>query len=98
MPKTLFKVDLTKPMDQQELPGHNRWHPEIPAVVSVNLGDERCPFMSFAALRVAFLRNGDRSPNLVNPPFVQSVSSLADVFFRTSGKSLFFLTPTLAGE
>lgn len=39
MPKTLFKVDLTKPMDQQELPGHNRWHPEIPAVVSVNPGD-----------------------------------------------------------
>ncbi|MEP0915994.1 acetamidase/formamidase family protein [Leptolyngbya sp. DQ-M1] len=39
MPKTLFKVDLTKPMDQQELPGHNRWHPNIPAVVSVNPGE-----------------------------------------------------------
>lgn len=39
MPQTLFKVDLTKPMDQQELPGHNRWHPDIPAVVSVNPGD-----------------------------------------------------------
>jgi formamidase len=33
MPKTLFKVDLTKPMTEQELPGH------IPAVVSVNPGD-----------------------------------------------------------
>src|SRR5918911_1383772 len=32
MPKTLFKVDLTKPISQQELPGHNRWHPDIPAV------------------------------------------------------------------
>ena len=39
MPKTLFSVDLTKPMDQQDMPGHNRWHPEIPAVVSVNPGD-----------------------------------------------------------
>lgn len=39
MPKTLFQVDLTKPMDQQELPGHNRWHPNIPAVVSVNPGE-----------------------------------------------------------
>jgi formamidase len=39
MPKTLFQVDLTKPMDKQELPGHNRWHPDIPAVVSVNPGD-----------------------------------------------------------
>ena len=39
MPKTLFQVDLTKPMSEQELPGHNRWHPDIPAVVSVNPGD-----------------------------------------------------------
>jgi formamidase len=39
MPQTLFKVDLTKPMTEQELPGHNRWHPDIPAVVSVNPGD-----------------------------------------------------------
>lgn len=39
MPETLFKVDLTKPMNEQELPGHNRWHPDIPAVVSVNPGD-----------------------------------------------------------
>jgi len=38
MPKTLFKIDLTKKMDQQELPGHNRWHPDIPAVVSVDPG------------------------------------------------------------
>ena len=39
MPETLFKIDLTKPMSEQEVPGHNRWHPDIPAVVSVNPGD-----------------------------------------------------------
>jgi len=39
MPKTLFKVDLTKPMSKQEIPGHNRWHPDIPAVISVKPGD-----------------------------------------------------------
>ena len=39
MPQVLFKVDLTKPMSEQELVGHNRWHPDIPAVVSVNPGD-----------------------------------------------------------
>jgi formamidase len=39
MPKTLFEVDLTKPMNEQDLPGHNRWHPDIPAVASVNPGD-----------------------------------------------------------
>lgn len=26
-------------MHEQEMPGHNRWHPDIPAVVSVNPGD-----------------------------------------------------------
>jgi formamidase len=39
MPKTLFKVNLKKPMAEQELVGHNRWHPDIPPVVSVNPGD-----------------------------------------------------------
>jgi len=39
MPETLFKVDLSKPISEQDLPGHNRWHPDIPAVVSVKPGD-----------------------------------------------------------
>jgi rRNA maturation endonuclease Nob1 len=39
MPKTIFHVDLQKPWAQQDIPGHNRWHPDIPAVVSVNPGD-----------------------------------------------------------
>ncbi|HXG31443.1 MAG TPA: formamidase [Thermodesulfobacteriota bacterium] len=39
MPKVLFSVDLTKSMDEQDVPGHNRWHPDIPAVVSVNPGE-----------------------------------------------------------
>ncbi|MFB6277853.1 MAG: formamidase [Halothece sp.] len=39
MPETLFKVDLTKPMRDQEMPGHNRWHPDIPPVASVKPGD-----------------------------------------------------------
>lgn len=39
MPEVLFRIDLNKPMDEQEIPGHNRWHPDIPATVSVNPGD-----------------------------------------------------------
>jgi formamidase len=39
MPKTRFKIDLTKKMDQQEMPGHNRWHPDIPAVFSADPGE-----------------------------------------------------------
>lgn len=38
MPEVLFKIDLRKPFNQQEFPGHNRWHPDIPAVASVQPG------------------------------------------------------------
>ncbi|MFB1049850.1 formamidase [Paraliobacillus sp. JSM ZJ581] len=39
MTKKHFKVDLSKTMDKQEVPGHNRWHPDIPAVFSVDPGE-----------------------------------------------------------
>lgn len=39
MPKKLFNIDLSKKMDQQDHPGHNRWHPDIPAAFSVELGE-----------------------------------------------------------
>ncbi|WP_066391757.1 formamidase [Neobacillus mesonae] len=38
MPKTMFKIDLSKPMEEQLHPGHNRWHPDIPAAFSVDPG------------------------------------------------------------
>jgi formamidase len=39
MPKTLFPINLKKRMGEQELVGHNRWHPDIPSAVAVNPGD-----------------------------------------------------------
>ena len=39
MPQTLIGVDLTKPAEDQDSPLHNRWHPDIPAQVSVRPGD-----------------------------------------------------------
>ncbi len=39
MAKTLISVDLTKSPAQQPTPLHNRWHPDIPAVVSVKPGE-----------------------------------------------------------
>jgi formamidase len=36
--ETLFKADLSKPWSQQVVLGHNRWHPDIPAVASVKPG------------------------------------------------------------
>jgi formamidase len=38
MPNVLFEVDLTKPWTEQPVPGHNRWHPDIPPVASVKPG------------------------------------------------------------
>ena len=39
MVKKLFEIDLTKRMEDQKHPGHNRWHPDIPAAFSVNPGE-----------------------------------------------------------
>jgi formamidase len=38
MPETLIGVDLSKPAEDQSAPLHNRWHPDIPAQVSVRPG------------------------------------------------------------
>lgn len=40
MPTTVFHVDQRKSMREQDVPGHNRWHPEIPAIAEVRPGDE----------------------------------------------------------
>jgi formamidase len=39
MPKTIISVDVTKGPEEQPTPLHNRWHPDIPATVSVKPGD-----------------------------------------------------------
>jgi len=38
MPETLIPIDLSKAPADQPVPPHNRWHPEIPPVVSVRPG------------------------------------------------------------
>lgn len=38
MAETLIAVDTSKPPTDQPVPVHNRWHPDIPAVVSVRPG------------------------------------------------------------
>jgi formamidase len=40
MPEVVFSVDQSKSMREQTAPGHNRWHPDIPAVAWVRPGDE----------------------------------------------------------
>jgi len=40
MPEVIYAVDrdLSVPMAEQVMPGHNRWHPDIPPVVAVDPG------------------------------------------------------------
>jgi formamidase len=39
MPEVVFPLDSTKRFTDQLLVGHNRWHPDIPAAVTVKPGD-----------------------------------------------------------
>jgi formamidase len=40
MPDVVFSVDQAKSMRDQAVPGHNRWHPDIPVAAMVRPGDE----------------------------------------------------------
>ncbi|TJZ76066.1 acetamidase/formamidase family protein [Rhodococcus oryzae] len=40
MPELIFPLDSTKKFTDQHIVGHNRWHPDIPAAVTVKPGDE----------------------------------------------------------
>lgn len=37
--RTLFATDPDKKMAEQRVPGHNRWHPDIPPVAEVSSGE-----------------------------------------------------------
>ena len=39
MPKVVFPLDSSKKFTEQQIVGHNRWHPDIPAQVTVKPGD-----------------------------------------------------------
>jgi formamidase len=40
MPQVAFHVDQTKSMRDQAVPGHNRWHPDVPPASSVRPGQD----------------------------------------------------------
>ena len=39
MPNNIFPLDSSKSFTEQENLGHNRWHPDVPAVTTVKPGD-----------------------------------------------------------
>ncbi|MGW7257479.1 formamidase [Streptomyces sp. NPDC054834] len=40
MPEIVFSVDQSRSMAEQNVPGHNRWHPDVPVAAMVRPGDE----------------------------------------------------------
>jgi formamidase len=40
VPEVVFSVDQSKSMRDQAVPGHNRWHPDIPPAVTVRAGQD----------------------------------------------------------
>src|SRR4029453_6107646 len=40
MPDVVFRVDQSKSMRDQDVPGHNRWHPDNPSAAFVQPGSE----------------------------------------------------------
>lgn len=40
MAENVFQIDQSRSMFEQEVPGHNRWHPEIPAAATVRPGSD----------------------------------------------------------
>ena len=40
MPDVVFTVDQSKSMRDQAVPGHNRWHPDIPPAVTIKPGSD----------------------------------------------------------
>lgn len=40
MPDVAFEIDYSRSMFDQDVPGHNRWHPDIPVASEVSPGDE----------------------------------------------------------
>lgn len=77
MPVNLFPLDSTKPFDQQEKLGHNRWHPEIPPVATVKPGS------SFRAdcreWFDGFIKNDDSADDIRDAP-LHTVHALAGPF------------------
>ena len=68
MSKPLMPIDLTKSPREQVLPLHNRWHPDIPPVVTVKPG---------AVFRVeCYDWTGDKSKTMTVPTTFAMLSSL----------------------
>jgi formamidase len=68
MPEVIFELDSSKPFEEQEKIGHNRWHPEIPPVATVKPGDSfrvHCREWFDGAIK-----NDDSADDILNAPLL----------------------------
>ena len=77
MPELIFPLDSSRPFEDQQLVGHNRWHPEIPPVATVRPGDTfrvHCREWFDGAIR-----NDDSAEDVRNAP-LKTVHKLSGPF------------------
>jgi formamidase len=85
--ETLIPNEPFRPMEQQKLPGHNRWHPDIPSVAKVRPGDRfrvECSDMLDWQIRndddASDIRNLDMSrAHMLSGPIAVEGASAGDV-------------------
>ncbi|KAJ6636586.1 Formamidase, partial [Pseudolycoriella hygida] len=64
MPPTIIRVDLTKSVENQPQPMHNRWHPSIPPVARVRVGESfRVECMDWTGGQI---KNNDSADDIEN--------------------------------
>ncbi|AWB84440.1 formamidase [Corynebacterium liangguodongii] len=62
-----YTLDSSRPFDQQDVVGHNRWHPEIPPIINVKPGET-----VYAESREWFdgyIKNDDNAHDILTVPF-----------------------------
>ena len=91
MPELLFPLDSAKKFTDQAIVGHNRWHPDIPAAVTVKPGD---------AFRVhcrewfdGAIHNDDSADDILNAPLT-TVHTLSGPFAVEGAKPPWITTCT----
>lgn len=77
MPRNIFPLDSARPFTEQEKPGHNRYHPDIPPVENIKPGEEvRIDCREWFD---GFIKNDDSAQDILEAP-MSKVHALSGPF------------------